>query len=127
MRFKLALLGFAALAACGQGGSDAPFAGQDVDDIATWVRGLSSPSQDSIWLCGSQWKEGGAAAVDPDDTEECDALAANLARRMTSAGFGSVSVSDVPYPPLWEAYGGMRMNGVDHDGRAEFYRNRGKD
>lgn len=127
MRLKLGILILSLVGACGDGGSGTPFGGQDVDDIATWLHGLESPSRGAIWLCGSQWKDGGANAVDPDDSDECNALAANLARRLSSAGFGRVSANDVPYPPLWKSYGDMRSNGVDFDAREEFYRNRGND
>ena len=64
------------------------------------------------------------AAVDADGRTECEALAIRLARMMTAAGFGEAGPDDVPYPPLWEAVGGMRMNASDHDALDDCYRNR---
>ena len=111
------------LAACG---SDVFWQTNEPDAVARWVRGLESPSQDAIWLCGSQWRAGGMAAVDVDDRTECEALATRLARMMEAAGFGKAEPDDVPYPPLWQSVGGMRMNGHDPDALNEFYRSRRK-
>ena len=50
---RLALPALLVLAACG--GGEAPFwQTNEPDAVARWVRGLESPSQDAIWVCGAQ-------------------------------------------------------------------------
>ena len=120
---RLVLPTLLVLAACG---GEAFWQTNEPDAVARWVRGLESPSQDAIWVCGAQWRAGGMAAVDADDRTECEALAARLARMMEAAGFGEAGPDDVPYPPLWEAVGGMRRNTPDHDAMDDYYRNRGR-
>lgn len=98
------------LAACG---AEPFWSVNEPDDVATWLRNVESPSQDEMWVCGSQWREGGMAAVDAEDVRECEALAVRLSRMMETTGFGEATIGEVAYPPLWQSVRGMRMNGFD--------------